>query len=175
MKKIGIIVKEVSEKRIKESVKNSDSMLVIGYSGISSPDITSLRKSLKGINSDFFVVKNSVARRALKDAGLENVVAKVEGPCGLIFIKDEPIDASKVLFTFFKEHESLQIEGGIFKEKVLERTDIEALSKLPNKDVMRAQLVMTLKAPLNKLVMVLNGNLKNLVNCLEQIKKKKSN
>ncbi|MDD4900087.1 MAG: 50S ribosomal protein L10, partial [Candidatus Omnitrophica bacterium] len=91
MKKIGLIVKEVSEARLKNSLKGSNSFFVVKYSGLSSPDITALRLSLKGSQADFFVVKNAVARRALKNAGMENSVKYIDGPCGIIFAKDEPV------------------------------------------------------------------------------------
>ncbi len=173
MKKFGVLVKEVSEKRIKDNLKKSDSVFVIKYSGLSSPDITSLRQALKATNADIFVVKNSVARRAFKDSGIESLVKRVEGPCGVIFIAQEPVEASKALCDFAKAHEKMQISGGVLKDKVLEKTDIEAMAKLPSKEVLRAQAVMALKSPITGVVMVLNANLRKLVVCLDQIKQKK--
>lgn len=174
MKKIGLIFKETSEKQIKNRIKESDSLFIVKYSKLSSPDMTSLRMSLKNANADLFVVKNSVARRALKDSGLDTLLKNIEGPCGLIFAKDEPVGTSRILCDFAKDHEPLKLEGGIFKDKVLERKDIEAIAKLPSKDVLRAQVVMALNSNIVRLVMVLNGNLRKLVYCLEQVKSKKS-
>jgi len=174
MKKVGLLVKEISERQIKSRLKGSDSFIIVKYSGLSSPDMTSLRQSLKGANTNFFVVKNSVARRALKDSGLETVIKAIEGPCGFIFVKEEPVETSKILCDFQKGHEKGVLEAGMFKDKVLEKSDIIALSKLPSKDVLRAQVVGTLNAPIRGLVMVLNGTLKKFVICLDQIKKKKT-
>ena len=173
MKKLGLLFKEVSETQIKTNLKKSDAVFIIKYSGLSSPDITSLRMSLRGSNANLFVVKNSVARRALKDAGLEAIVKGIEGPCGLIFVKDEPVAASKVLFNFSKGHEALKLEGGSLKDKVLVREDIEAMSKLPSKEVLRAQVVCTLNAPIVGLAIVLNQILTKFVICIDQIKLKK--
>lgn len=174
MKKIGLIVREVSENKIKENLKGSDSFFVLGYSGLSSPDITTLRQSLKGAKSNFFVVKNTVARRALKGSGLELIIKAVEGPCGFVFIKDEPVEASKILCNFKKDHEKLQLEGGLLKDKLLDKSDIEAMAKLPSKEVLRAQVVGSLNAPISGLVIVLNQVLKKFVICLDQIKQKKT-
>jgi len=174
MKKIGLAVKEISEKKIKSTLKDNESLIVIKYSGLSSPDISALRRSLKaGGRANLFVVKNTVARRALKDSGLDLIIKAVEGPCGLIFVKEEPVEASKILCNFSKDHANLKLEGGFFKDKLLEKEDIEGMAKLPSKDVLRAQVVMTLNAPISKLVIVLNQNLKKLVVCLDQIKQKK--
>ncbi|MFH1128278.1 MAG: 50S ribosomal protein L10 [Candidatus Omnitrophota bacterium] len=174
MKKIGLVVKEVSENKIKENLKGSDSFFVLGYSGLSSPDITTLRQSLKGAKSNLFVVKNSVARRALKSSGLELIIKAVEGPCGFVFIKEEPVEASKILCNFKKDHDKLQLEGGLLKDKLLDKSGIEALAKLPSKEVLRAQVVGTLNAPISGLVIVLNQVLKKFVICLDQIKQKKT-
>ena len=172
MKKIGLIVKEISGNRIKDKLKESGTVFIIKYSGLSSPDLSSLRLKLKNSQANLFVAKNSVARRALKEAGMEDLSKKIDGPSGFIFIKDEPVAASKLLCEFAKAHEQLKLEGGLLKEKILERKDIEALAKLPTKEVLRAQLVMTLNAPLSGFVMVLNQTLKKFVYCLDQIKNK---
>lgn len=173
MKKIGLVVKEISEEKIKSRIKDTDSFFILKYSGLSSPDITSLRQSLKSINSKLFVVKNSVARRALKGSGLDSVVKSVEGPCGFVFVK-EPVEASKVLCNFSKDHDKLKLEAGCLKDKVLAAKDIEAMAKLPPMEVLRAQAVGALKAPISGIVIVLNSTLKKLVVCLDQIKTKKS-
>jgi len=173
MKKIGTIFREASENRIKDYLKESKSVFIISYSKLSSPDMTTLRQALKDVNAKVFVAKNSIARRALKESGLEPAVKLVEGPCGLVFIKDEPVAVSKTLCNFSKDHENLKLAGGYLQDKVLEGKDIQALSKLPSKEVLRAQVVMTLKSPITGVVMVLKGNLRKLVYCLQQIKDKR--
>ena len=173
MKKIGLVFKEVSESRIKTTLKDSDAVFIIKYSGVASPDLCSLRQTLKGSKASLFVVKNSVARRALKDSGLEVLVKNIEGPCGMVFIKDEPVAISKSLFEFVKEHEQLKIECGSLKDKVLEKSDIEAMSKLASKEVLRAQVVMTLNSPISGIVITLNQILAKFVYCIDQIKQKK--
>ncbi len=173
MKKIGLVFKEVSENRIKTTLKDSDAVFIIKYSGVASPDLCTLRQTLKGSKASLFVVKNSVARRALKDSGLEVLVKNIEGPCGMVFIKEEPVAVSKSLFEFVKEHEQLKIEGGSLKDKVLERSDIEAMSKLASKEVLRAQVVMTLNSPISGIVITLNQILAKFVYCIDQIKQKK--
>ena len=173
MKTIGLVVKEISENRIKSKINESDAFFVVKYSGLSSPDMSSLRQTLKGANVSMFVAKNSVARRALKEVGLEDLCKKIEGPSGFIFVKDEPVGASKLLWDFAKNHEALKLEGGRFKEKLLEKSDIETLAKLPSKEVLRAKLVMTLNAPISGFVIVLNQTLKKFVYCVDQIKNKK--
>ncbi len=173
MKKLSSIIKETSEKQIKENLKESSTVFVVNYPKISSPDITALRHSLKTVDALLFVIKNTVARRALKDSGLEILVKKIEGPCGLVFIQDDPAGVSRILYNFFKTHEQLKIEGGYLKDRLLEKNDIEAMAKLPTKEILRAQVVMTLNSPIVNIVMTLNALLRNLVVCLDQIRQNK--
>lgn len=173
MKKYSVIVKEASEGRIKEGIASSGSVFIVTYSKLSSPDMSSLRQTLRGAKAKLFVTKNSIARRALKEAGLENLTNFIHGPCGLIFINDEPVTISKFLCDFTKDHEQLKLEGGILDNRLLETKDIQALAKLPTKDVLRAQVVIGLKSPITGCVMVLKGTLRKFVYCLQQIKDKK--
>jgi large subunit ribosomal protein L10 len=132
-----------------------------------------LRQTLKGSKSSLFVVKNSVARRALVDSGLEALVKNIEGPCGLVFVKDEPVAASQALCNFVKDHEQLKLEGGSLNNKVLVKEDIEAMSKLPSKEILRAQVVVTLNSPISGLAITLNQILAKFVYCIDQIKQTK--
>ena len=86
MKKIGQLVKETSENRIKDTFKASQGLIIVKYSGVSSPDMSALRKTLKGSGADLFVVKNSIARRAMKELGLDGLIPSIQTPCGMIFL-----------------------------------------------------------------------------------------
>ena len=175
MKKIGQLVKETSESRIKDNFKASQGLIIVKYSGVSSPDMSTLRKTLKDFGADLFVVKNSIARRAMKGLGLEGLIPSIEKPCGMFFFKNEPVDTFKILCAFRKEHAKLVLEGGLLQDKLLTLKDIELMSTLPSKDALRGKLVATLNTPILKLVIVLNQTMKKFVYCLEQIRKSKSN
>ena len=172
MKKLSTIFKEASENRIKKGLKDSEAFFVIKYSKLSGPDLNALRKSLRGIDSEMLVVRNNTARRALAGQN-EGLLNFVQGPCGFVFSKKEPVLASKVLFNFTKDHANLILEGGLLKDKLISSKDIEALAKLPSREVLLAQAVMAIKSPITGFVFVLKGNLRKLVFCLEQIKQKK--
>jgi large subunit ribosomal protein L10 len=174
MKTISLEVKEITEAQIKNRFKESGAVLIVKYSGLSSPDLCALRQNLNGQNVKLFVVKNSVARRALKSFGLDDLCAKITGPSGFVFVKDEPVSASRILCDFAKTHEPLKLEGGFLKGRILETKDIQALAKLPSKDILRAQVVMALKSPISGFVIVLNQTLKKFVCCVDQIKQKKA-
>jgi large subunit ribosomal protein L10 len=174
MKKIGLIFKETAEKEIKDNLKSANAFFILRYSGLSSPDLTNLRQSLKDSHATLFVVKNSVARRAFKSAGLENMARLIEGPCGLVIVREEPANVSKVLYNFHKEHEGLELEGGFLEDRLLEKKDIEVLAKLPSRQVLRQQVVGILYSLLSGLVYTLKGNLNKLIYSLQDLKNKKT-
>lgn len=174
MKKLGLVIKKEAESLLKNRLNDSQAGLIIQYSGLSAADISALRRSLHDAQAGLMVVRNSVAQRALKDVGKDALVPYIEGPCGIVLSKDEPVGASKVIYDFAKTHAQLKVAGGFLQEKILQEKDIEHLSKLPTLEVLRAQLVMTINAPRVKLVMALNHTLRKLVICLDKIREKKT-
>lgn len=175
MKKLGVLFRETLENDIKKQMKESGSLFVIKYAKLSSPDVTALRQVLKNSNATLFVAKNSVARRALKETKFEGLIKFVEGPCGIVFARGEAVEASRALYNFNREHEHLKLECGVMDDKILDKTAIEALARLPGKEVLRAQVVMGLKSPITGFVYVLKQTLTGFVYCLDQIKNKKGN
>lgn len=170
MEKLGLLFKQALANRIKKNSEESNSVFLVNYSGLSSFDLNVLRQSLKNNKADLFVVKNSVARRILKDSKLDPLIKSFEGPCGLVFVKEEPVSASKLLYDFAKEHEALKLQIAYVEDRVLDNKGIQDVAKLPSKIMLQAKLVGTLQSPIAKLVCVLNGNLRKLVYCLAQIK-----
>jgi large subunit ribosomal protein L10 len=173
MKKIGLLIKEISEKRIKESLQRCRGFFIVKYSGLSGPQMNTLRRSLKDAKASMFVVKNSVARRALTGQNKEILLKSIEEPCGLVFVNEEPVTTSKALYNFSRENEALRVELGLIEDRILHQQDIEALARLASIEVLRAQLVAALNSPINGFVIVLNQILAKFVYCLDQIREKK--
>lgn len=175
MKKLGLIFKETSQKVIKRNIQDAQAVFIVKYSGVKSPDLSALRQNLKSANAQLLVVKNSVARRSVAQTPLNDLTQAIEGPCGFVFINQEPVSVSKILCGFTKDHEQLRIEGGIIKDKLINKEAVLAMSKLPSREVLIAKLVMTLNAPISGLCMGLAQILRKFIYCLEQIKIKKEN
>lgn len=173
MEKIGRLIRKASENEIRKNLKDVDSVLVVSYSGLSGSDMNTLRQSLRTKESRLFVIKNSITKRVLSDSGLEDFSKILQGPCGLIFVKDDLIAASKVLYNFAKEHETFKIEGGILKNRILNKADISTLANLLSKEALYAKIVLGIKLPIYGLVGALSNTLKKLVIVLDVIKNKK--
>ena len=174
MKKLGLVFKETAQKAVQDNLKKAEAFFILTYSNLSGPDMTTLRQSLRDTQATLFVMKNSVARRAFKSAGLENMAKLIEGPCGLVCVREEPVSVSKVLYNFHKAHEGLKLEAGFLQDKLLNKEDIVVLAKLPSQGVLRQQLAGILYSMLSGLVYTLKGNLNKLVYSLEDLKNKKT-
>lgn len=172
--KLGNFFRNAVIERLKKDVAASKSLFVLQYSSLSSHQMTILRNTLKEEGkSSLMVTKNSLMRLALKDSRIEGIGELCEGPTALVFGPEDIACASRVLTKFAKENQNLVLKGGYYKGSVLRQKDIENISRLPSKEVLIAQVVSALKAPLSGLVFALQGNLNKLVVVLNQIKDKK--
>ncbi len=160
--------------RLKKDIGSSDSLFIIQYSGLSSNQMTALRKELSAAKSQLLVTRNTLIRRALKDSHQEGVGALVEGPSALVFGYNNIAAIAKALAKFLKENQNLIIKGGAFRNRILNKADVEHIANLPSEEALRAQVVSSLMSPLVGLVFTLKGNLSKLVVVLNQIQEKKS-
>lgn len=173
MEKISTLFREVAQAQIKKNLEGVSCLFVVKYAGLSAPAMTILRHSLLTSGAKLFIVKNTVSRRVFESSGYESITQILQGACGVVFGKGDPIGISKALYNFTKENENLKIEGGLLQNRVLSRSEIVVLANLPSKHLLYAKLAGTLNAPINRMVWVLSGLLKKLVNILDQIKEKK--
>ncbi|MDD5045085.1 MAG: 50S ribosomal protein L10 [Candidatus Omnitrophica bacterium] len=171
--KISELYRKGVNKIIKDNLKDIPGLFIIDYSGVSAADMNVLRESLRKTKSRLLVAKNSIIKRAFSGTDNEGLSALIEGPSSIVFTKDDPAASAKVLYDFRKEHESLKLKVGLLKDKVLDTKAIEALAKLPSRNVLVAKAVGGMKAPLSSFVYVLSGNLRKLLYILDSVKNKK--
>jgi large subunit ribosomal protein L10 len=153
----------------------SSTVYVTDFTGLSVAKLTQLRRRLRQAGTEFVVVKNTLARRALADAnkggnggaGLEQHLA---GPTGLVLAGADPVAAAKVLADFAKEFEKPAIKAGLVDGKAVTPEQVKRLASLPSRVELLAQLGGTLQAPMAGLVGALNGLLMNVVGALEALR-----
>jgi large subunit ribosomal protein L10 len=183
MIKAGSFFRKTVVAQLEKAILESDSIFVIGYSGLTSIQMTNLRTSLKQNQSRILVTKNSLMHKALKDSKIDGLNGLISGPTAMVFSQQDIAAIAKTLTQFAKAHQSLVLRGALFhpalacesgaKQRLFDNKALEALSKLPSKEALRAQVVEALKSPLCGLVFTLKGNLNKLVVILNQIKEKK--
>jgi large subunit ribosomal protein L10 len=165
--------KEKIINEIRDQIHDSHLVILTTFTGLNVEKITKLRKSLREVESNYRVVKNTLITKAIKDTDLESLEKFFTGSSAVIFAKGDPSRPCKVLKEFKKDHEQLEIKGGMFEGRMLLKKDIEGLADLPSREVLLAQFLFLLRAPQQRLVTVLIGVPQKLVRVLEAIKQKK--
>ena len=151
--KIGKKIKESIINRLKKDITGADILFLFQYSGLSSVQMTLLRNLLKGSQSQVLVTENSLMRKALKESKIEGLDEAVEGPLAIVFSTGDICTASKVLTKFAKENEKLVLKKAYYRERVFDNKEIETISSLPSREMLQAQVVMSIKAPLSSFVL----------------------
>lgn len=140
------IVEEISEK-----FKESQSAVLVDYRGLNVAEITALRKELRDNNIEYKVYKNTLTRRAVESAELSELSEQLVGPTAVAFGKDDVVAPARILHNFSKDHEALEIKGGVIEGKVATLDEIKELSTLPDHDGLVSMLLSVLQAPIRNL------------------------
>ena len=146
---------------------------LVAFRGLNVAEISSLRHELRNSGTEFRVVKNTLARRAIKDTALEQLEGHFQGSTAVALTAEDPTAPAKIIARFAKDNPKLEVKVGLLEGRALTRDNIEALSKLPSREVLLSMLLGTLKAPTNGLVNVLAGVLIKFLGTLRAIQKEK--
>ena len=157
---------------ILEKVKKSQVVYVTNYQGMTMNQFNTLRGKLKEWNGAYHVVKNTLAARALKEAGLAVPTEMLEGPVALGFAYGDIGGMAKALLDFAKDAEPFKLKGAVLGQQVMSPKDVEALSTLPPLPVVRAQLLGMIGAPASRLVGVVAGGVRQVVNVVKAYSEK---
>jgi large subunit ribosomal protein L10 len=152
---------------LKERLGTAKTAVLTEYRGLTVRQLSELRKQLKATAAEYTVVKNRLARLAVKDSALDPLARHLTGPTGLVLTKQDPVSVAKALQAFVRANPALTIKVGLIEGKLLEPPEIRALADLPSKEALRAQLVGALQGPMSQLVSLLTAPQRELVHVLE--------
>ncbi|HWD19577.1 MAG TPA: 50S ribosomal protein L10 [Verrucomicrobiae bacterium] len=130
--------------------------IVVDYKGLKVGPITELRKRLNKAGSEMHVVKNSIFKVAVKEAGLGDLGATLTGQLAVVTGQRDVSSAAKIVKTFSAEFDKPKIRFGYLKNQRLEAADVVALADLPSIEVLRSKLLGVIMAPATKLATVIN-------------------
>jgi large subunit ribosomal protein L10 len=150
-------------------LRETEALIVTDYRGLTMPQLDALRDRLIEHGGRFTVVKNTLTRRAAGEAGVEALLAMLEGPSAIAFIESggNLVEVARALSDSARETRVLVIRGGLMQGRTIGPADVDALAKLPPFDVLRAQVLGTITAPLTNMLALLNAPLQNLVGLIE--------
>ena len=124
--------KQLVVEEIKEKFNNAKSVVIFDPRGLKVSEVTELRRSLRESGSDYKVYKNTLAKRALVDSGLE-LDSYLEGPTAISFSTDE-LAPVKILSDFAKTHEALELKAGVVEGKVATLEDLNSYAAIPSRE-----------------------------------------
>jgi len=166
--------KVVELEQLEKAFKVSDSAVLVDYKGMNVPQVTELRRQLRTAKATYKVVKNTIARRALKGTSFEVLEKYFEGTTAIAFTSTDPVALAKTLTTFGKTAPTLQIKAAVVQGRAVKPSEGAELAALPGKPELYARLLGTLNAPMVQLVTVLSAVPRDLLNVLTAYEKKQT-
>lgn len=161
--------KEAVIAEVAQLLADRRNLIVSDYRGLTVAELRELRGKLRESGATFKVVKNTLGGIAADRAGRDGVKELLSGPTAVTFCGDDIVGAAKALADFARTHPLLEVRGGVLESSLIDPAAVKAIASLPPRDVLVAQLVGTMAAPLTGLVTVLQGTVSGFVRALGQI------
>jgi large subunit ribosomal protein L10 len=165
-----VIVAELADK-----LKNAQGGVLVDYSGTNVAVDTEMRRAMRNAGVEYAVVKNTLTKLAANQVGFEALDDVLNGPTALAICNDDPVAAAKIICEYANKKDStLKVKAGFVDGKVISSAEVQALSELPSKEALVAQVLGTMVAPVTGFLTVLNANIRGLAVALQAIADKKS-
>lgn len=142
---------------LEEKLKSAVSFVLVDYRGITVADDTVLRRNLREANVEYFVEKNTMLKRALHNLGMEDYDEVLNGTTAIAISMDDQTAPARILGEYAEKAESFKLKAGCVEGEYFDEAKVQALSKIPSKEVLLAQLVGSLQGPIQKLAALLQA------------------
>jgi large subunit ribosomal protein L10 len=168
------VSKDIIISELEKEFKSRPAFFVAQHGTISATSLDQLRAKLRATNTRYFVVKNSLGKKALEKANLSQFSDSLSGSCGIAFSSGDIVASSKVLVDFAKDNVTFKVQNAYFNGEVVGADKVKILASLPSREVLLSRMVGGMQSPIRGFVQVLAGTIRQVVTVFDAIAKKKA-
>ena len=166
--------KEAVVEELAEQLKKHSVILLTDFTGMDVATATEIRERFREASVSYRVVKNSLAKLALKQVGKDDLAEHLSGPNGVVMTDSDPAEAAKILVEFEKKKDTPKVGVGWVDAGVMTAADIRRIAALPSREQLLAQIAAGFQAPVSGLARLLHELLRQLVSTLDEVGKAKA-